>query len=160
MEESGHLGKALDVLLNKVAHSPYWALLGIRIVKCGGGRSVLSMKVENKLLQIHRSVHGGALCSLGDAGATVALLTLTGAEKFIATAQLNINFLAPARGDEVLCYSTVIHLGQRTGVGEFEIKDKEGKLLAKGSATHVVVGSAPGGGSRRKVPEKPLRTQA
>jgi uncharacterized protein (TIGR00369 family) len=50
--------------------------------------------------------------------------------------QFNINFLSAApRGDEVIAIARQVHVGRRIAVFDFEVRDRENRLLAQGQAT-------------------------
>jgi acyl-coenzyme A thioesterase PaaI-like protein len=59
------------------------------------------------------------------------------------TAQLNVHFLAKGEGDRIVGRGRALHLGTRMGYGEGEVLDGDGRLLARATATFIVL-PAPG----------------
>jgi uncharacterized protein (TIGR00369 family) len=59
------------------------------------------------------------------------------------TAQLNIHFLAKGGGNRLVGRGRALHLGRRMGYGEAEVLDGTGRLLARATATFIVL-PAPG----------------
>ena len=59
------------------------------------------------------------------------------------TAQLNVHFLSKGEGNRIIGRGHSRHLGQRMGYGEAEVSDAEGRLLARATATFIVL-PAPG----------------
>jgi uncharacterized protein (TIGR00369 family) len=58
----------------------------------------------------------------------------------VVTAQLNVNFIRPARPGEILiAWGEVQHAGRRTAVARGEIQTADGALVATGSATLMYV---------------------
>ena len=49
-----------------------------------------------------------------------------------ATAEIKVNFIKPqkADGSRIRCEARVIHLGQRTGVGEAKVFNEKGEIIA------------------------------
>lgn len=112
-------------------------LLGIQVEEVRPGYAVLSLPIREQLLQTSKSVHGGILAILVDSVIGTAVRSVTeGAPS--ATAEMNINYLRPAKEGKILCYGKVIHQGRTLVVGTADIQDEEGKLLACGRATYFV----------------------
>ena len=55
------------------------------------------------------------------------------------TIELKINFLAPAERGELTATAKIISPGRRVVVGEMEVKDQEGKLIAQGLGTYLII---------------------
>ena len=88
-------------------------------------------------------VHGGILASVADTSIGLALRSRLPAGMTHRTAQLNVHFLAKGEGDRLVGRGRSVHLGQRMGYGEAEVYDGGGKLLARATATFIVL-PAPG----------------
>ena len=116
---------------------PFPALLGIEIEKLESGSASLTLKCREELTQGMGYLHGGVLTALCDTSVAVALFTLVEEEDKILTIELKVNFLAPANG-HIRSQAKIIHKGRRTAVGEVEVTDKSGVLLAKGLITYYI----------------------
>jgi uncharacterized protein (TIGR00369 family) len=68
---------------------------------------------------------------------------------------MKLNFLAPARTGKLVAEGRRIKLGQTLGFGEARVEDEEGKLLAHGVGTFMVL---PGQGLPQSFPPKFLDT--
>ena len=55
------------------------------------------------------------------------------------TIELKINFLAPAEKGELTATANIISQGRRVIVGEMEVKDQDGRLIAQGLGTYLVL---------------------
>jgi len=88
-------------------------------------------------------VHGGIITAVADTSIGLALRSRLRAGLTHRTAQLNVHFLAKGEGTKLIGRGRAIHLGQRMGYGESEVLDTEGQLLARATATFIVL-PAPG----------------
>jgi uncharacterized protein (TIGR00369 family) len=57
----------------------------------------------------------------------------------IATINLQVNFLAPAKPGSLTARGMIVHKGKRTAVGDCQVTDEAGKLVSKGTATYLVL---------------------
>ena len=78
--------------------APYERSLGMVIQSSGGGRAVLTMPFTVKLAQGKGLLHGGAVTSLADTAAAMAIKTLLPENTHFATVEMTTRFLAPVRG--------------------------------------------------------------
>lgn len=123
--------------INEINSCPYYRLLGMKVEAMGNGYARLTMPAEEKLLQLYGSVHGGATASLADSAVGTALIsTLKGEEKAI-TVELKLNFVAAATRGVLTAEARLFQKGRRIAAGEVEIRDSDGRLIAKGVSTLV-----------------------
>lgn len=116
---------------------PFREVIGAEVIEAGHGRSVVRMPFSEHTQNNMGMVHGGALCTLADAAIGTALRSALKPGDAAATIEMKVNFIAPARGD-VLARARILHVGGTTAVGEVEIEDLQGILVAKGLATFFV----------------------
>jgi acyl-CoA thioesterase len=81
--------------------APFERMLGMRIESFGDGEAVLTMPFTVKLAQGMGLLHGGALTSLADTAAAMAIKTLLPEGTHFATVEMTTRFLAPVRGGRV-----------------------------------------------------------
>jgi uncharacterized protein (TIGR00369 family) len=120
-------------------HSPFVAHLGIRLERMDPDRAVLAMPFTDALPTMSDVVHGGAISSLIDTAAATAVWS--GAEvperPRASTVGLTVDFLAPARGQDVTAEARVV---RRTGSGlcfvEVSVTDAEGTQVALALVTY------------------------
>lgn len=127
------------VQIGDLAKGPYWKLLGMKIVDCADGRKGVELEVTEDLLQVYGNVYGGVLASILDSAIAVTLNQLLEPGEGAFTVEMKLNFLRPAKKGRILGLGTIIQKGRRIIVGQGEIKDEEGKILAFGTATFMVV---------------------
>ena len=88
-------------------------------------------------------VHGGVIAAIADTSIGLALRSILRPGLTHRTAQLNVHFLSKGECNRIIGRGHSRHLGQRMGYGEAEVSDAEGRLLARASATFIVL-PAPG----------------
>ena len=93
------------------------------------------MPFAEKLTNSTGVSHGGALFTLADSDASMALVSMAAKGEVVTTVEMKINFLKPFTGGEAVAEARILHCGKTTALGDVEIKDMNGSLIAKGSAT-------------------------
>ena len=128
-----------EIMSSRADPTTFYALLGMRIEELGEGTSRFVMSADSSLFNAGGVVHGGALASIADACIAAALATLVDpAREGIATVEMKINYMAPVRGGEITGEGKIIQKGRSVAVGESNVCDGEGRLLAKAIATFLV----------------------
>lgn len=130
--------KYLEQVRKVTNNSPYYQLLGMKIMEIKEGESKIQMPFKQGLTHPYRIVHGGAIASLADSSVAMALISLVEPKDRIATIEFKINFFAPVSKGKLEAQAKIIHKGSKTAVGEVEVKNEEGKLVAKVIATYSI----------------------
>jgi len=99
----------------------------------------LSIKIEEKHIQFQGAVHGGVIASLADSAAAWAIYGSNNLEGTPVTVEMKINFLKPVKSGKLVAEARNIHRGSRIFVGDVEIKNGEGDLIAKSLVTYYVL---------------------
>jgi uncharacterized protein (TIGR00369 family) len=118
--------------------SPFVRHLGIRLERLEPDRALLVMPFGEPLVTIDDVVHGGAVSSLIDTAAMAASWSTREVPENIrgTTVGLSVQFLAAARGRELLADATVIRRGKTLCYCEVGVSDSDGQLVAKGLVTY------------------------
>lgn len=119
--------------------SPYWALLGMEIVDVKKGWAKVRLPFEKKLLQPLGVVHGGAIFSPADSAVAMALIGLVERNEVFTTIEMKINYLIPFREGEITAEAKIIYKGSKTALGDVEVRNSGGDLIAKGLATYMIM---------------------
>ena len=120
-------------------HSSFATWMGIVFVGIGDGESELRLDLEPHHLNPGGIVHGGVLATLLDACIGLALRTKIGMESEHVTIKLDVNYLAPARTGALIGRGKAVRAGGRVSYGEAELTTEDGTLVAKGTATFLVI---------------------
>ncbi len=134
----GRSGEAKSIL-QELNDSPYYQLLGIQVVEMANGYARLVMPVRPHLFQLYGVVHGGAVASLADSAAAVALISTSAAEEKAFTLEMKLNFLAPTSEGVLTAEARLFHRGRTIAAGDVEVRNGQGRLVAKGIATFMPV---------------------
>jgi uncharacterized protein (TIGR00369 family) len=119
---------------------PLAATLGIELVRADREQVVMTLAHDDRLCTAAGVLHGGALMSLADtAGAVLAFLLLPEGAGGTTTVQSTTNLIRAARGGTVTATTSALHEGRRNIVVESEMRDDDGKLLAKTTQTQAVL---------------------
>ena len=127
-----------------VNHCPYFELLSMKILDVGLGFSLLEIHLAEKHLQPFGFVHGGVFASIIDAAAFWALFCgIEDPNAGATTVDLKLNYLAPAVSGKLIAKGRQIKLGKTLGYAEATVTDENGRLLAHGTSTLMIL---PGNG--------------
>ena len=130
--------KYLEQIRKVANNSPYYRLLGMEVMEIKRGESKIQMPFKQDLTHPYRMVHGGAIASLADSSVAMALISLVELKDRITTIEFKINFFAPVSKGDLEAHAKIIHKGSKTAVGDVEVKNEEGKLIAKLIATYSI----------------------
>jgi acyl-CoA thioesterase len=137
-------------LRRAVESAPYYRLLQISLEEIDTGFARMRMPFRKDLTQAYGVVHGGAIASLADTAVAFALMTLIGPGEKVTTAEFKINFFSAVRSGEMIGEARTVYTGKRLVVADMEVKDENGKLIAKGMATYAIIGSPKTEGRREE----------
>lgn len=116
---------------------PIAKTLGMNLVSVGDGKAVFKMKVGSRFHNPMGILHGGIMADLADASMGVALASLLGDDESFTTLELKINFIRPVYEDELTAEGSVVHKGRTIAMTEAVLKNREGKEVARASATQM-----------------------
>ena len=130
--------KYLEQVRTVASNSPYYRLLGMEVTHIKERECRMQMPFKEDLTHPYGIVHGGAIASLADSAVAMALISLVEQKDRIATIEFKINFFAPVSKGDLEAHAKIIHKGFKTAVGDVEVKNEEGKLVAKVMATYSI----------------------
>jgi uncharacterized protein (TIGR00369 family) len=127
---------AVRALIN---NCPYFRLLSMDVLELSPGHALLEALVEEKHLQAFGFVHGGALASIIDTAAFWSAFCDLDENMGITTVDLKLNYLAPVKEGKLIARGKLLKLGRTLGLGEANIISEDGKLIAQGTSTLIVL---------------------
>jgi uncharacterized protein (TIGR00369 family) len=122
-----------------VNQSPYFSLLSMEIKDLKWGTSLLEVELEEKHLQPFGYVHGGVMASVVDAATFWATFPQVENGLGLTTVEIKINYLAPVQKGKLKAEGRCIKMGKTLALGEAFVRDEEGKLIAHGTSTMMVL---------------------
>ena len=129
----------VSAVTRTVNQCPYFQLISMAITELGEGTSVMEISLEEKHLQPFGMVHGGVFSSLIDASAFWAVYPLLDEGLGLTTVEMTLNYLSPILKGKMVAKGQCLKLGKTIALGQSEIHDQEGRLLAHGTATLMVL---------------------
>ena len=118
--------------------APFARLLGLRVLESNDGKGKAVMPVRQDFLQQAGVVQGGLIVTLADHALYLATRSLLSPEEVSVTVELKVNFISPAKDGELIGQSKVISRGKTIVVGEVEVRNDRGTLIATGTGTSLV----------------------
>jgi len=122
-----------------VHESPFAELLDMRVADPDDGSSVVTMPINPGHLQQAGRVQGGIVVALADYAFFRAVKPLLKPGEMTTTIEIKVNFLAPAERGELTATAKIVSPGRTIMVGEVEVKDQDGRLIAQGLGTYMVI---------------------
>ena len=119
---------------------PIFKTLGFQNLRLGPGWCEAFVPRQAAYDGIYETFHGGMMMTVADSLAAAAILTVCGAESRIATTDMNIRFLAPARSG-IRVRAQVIKRGRTLVPVNAELWDESGALVALAQVTYMRLGA-------------------
>lgn len=121
---------------------PFNRVLGIRITELTRGRAVFSVPFRPEFVgdPTRPALHGGVLSAVADACGGCAVWSAVGADDRISTIDLRVDYLQPARLEEIGCVGDVLRVGNRVGVAKISIfhPSRPDELVAEAKGVYSV----------------------
>jgi uncharacterized protein (TIGR00369 family) len=116
--------------------APFVRHMAMHITELAWGRATLEMAAAEFRLQPFGVVHGGNIATLIDTAAFWAcFLPMDSDEDGLASVDLKLNYLAPARIEALRCTGVLIKAGKTLSYAEAEVRGGDGRLIAHGTST-------------------------
>ncbi len=127
-ENQGLDSRLFESIVNTNIECNYHELLGIYIKTVQPGICVLTMDIQDRLINPQNIAHGGAMFSLAD---TAIGMATRSKNRIVRTLESSINFLHPVRlGDTLSATGTIVSFGSKIIVGQAEIVNQNNTPVA------------------------------
>jgi len=113
---------------------PFGDLVGLTFTKWEEGYSRCVMEVEDRLLNPHRTLHGGATYTMSDSGMGATLYSVLDEDELCATIEIKIVYFKAVGSGTLTCDTKLIHRGKTIATLESEIRNGQ-DLVAKAMGT-------------------------
>ena len=114
---------------------PIAELIGLEAARVENGEAVMELEAGERHSNPMGTLHGGILCDLADAAMGMAYFSqLEQGESFTAP-ELKINYLRPFWTGRLIAHGRVVSRGKTVGMTECDVKDDQGRLIAKATST-------------------------
>jgi uncharacterized protein (TIGR00369 family) len=114
--------------------------LGLEITSVSAERVEARLRIDERHLQVHGTVHGGVYTSIVETLGSVGAWISCGPERCPVVGMDNhTSFLRPVRGGTLHAVAEPVHSGRRTRLWQVRIEDDNGKLAATGRLLTMVI---------------------
>jgi uncharacterized protein (TIGR00369 family) len=111
----------------------------MRLEKFSEGKATMAMVVGSKFHNPMGTLHGGIMTDLADAAMGIALISTLAEDEIFTTLELKMNFLHPVISGRITAEGTILHRGGTIALAEAVVRDEEGRMVAKGVATQMIL---------------------
>ncbi len=118
------------------------ALLGMELeaLDSATGFTRYRMVVDAGFCNPMGNLQGGIITTALDDAAATAVIVKAGRRVAVPTIEFKVSFLGPARmGSTIFCEGRVLKMGRTISFAEADLTDESGKLLARMSASMMLV---------------------
>jgi uncharacterized protein (TIGR00369 family) len=121
---------------------PIGKLLSMDLVEVEEGRAVFQLTPAEQHYNPIGVVHGGIALTMLDSAMSCAVQSMLPEGKGYTTLELKVNLVRPIsmQTGTIRATGKVLHVGRQTGTAEGRLEDAQGKLLAHGTTTCIVLG--------------------
>ena len=120
--------------------SPFLRFIGIEYGRSENGVGSVSLEIQPHHLQAAGQVHGGLVAMLADTSFFRAARSLLAPGQRTTTIELKVNFLENTSSGRLTATTRVISNSNRLLVGDIEVTADDGRLIAQGLGTFLVIG--------------------
>ena len=114
--------------------------VGFRMVEVSRGRIVFTGEPGKNVLNLIGTVHGGYAATILDSALALSVLSSLDEKSNFTTLEIKVNYVRPITpGMKVRAEGNVVHSGRRVATSEAKLTDVDGKLLAHGSTTCLIL---------------------
>jgi acyl-CoA thioesterase len=129
-----------EALLTKTKERiPFWSLVDMELVDIKKGWAKTKIPYSQKLINANGVAHGGVIFSAADTAVGLALLGLVDRHDLITTIEMKINYFKSFDRGEIFAEAKIIFKGSQTAVGEVEVRNSDGNLVAKAISTYAII---------------------
>ena len=125
----------------EIPHAPIAELVGFDLVEAGAGRASFELDPTERHYNPLGTVHGGIAATLLDSAMGVAVHTALKEGETYTTLELKVNFVRAITEStgRIVASGSVIHRGGRVATAEARLTDADGRLLAHGTSTCLIM---------------------
>lgn len=129
-----------EIIRQFVPNSPHAARLGIALDELGDGTARLTMPFSPESTTLGDVVHGGAISALADTAAMAAAWATDEVPESLAgsTASLTVDFLAAAKGCDLVADAEVVKRGRRLVFVRVNVSAPGGPAVAAAQAVYAL----------------------
>ena len=127
-------------LLTKVKkNTPFWTLIDMDLVDVKKGWAKVRLPYSEKLNHAYGTAHGAAVFAPADSAVAMALQGMVAKDEVFTTVEMKINYIRPFDQGEITAEAKIVHKGGNLALGDVEIRNSDGILIAKALTTYMIM---------------------
>jgi uncharacterized protein (TIGR00369 family) len=132
------------VMSGELPPPPIALLMNFAITEVGDGEVRFTTVPDESVYNPIGMVHGGLVCTLLDSVMGCAVHTTLPAGVGYTSIEIKVSYLRPvhAHSGEIVAHGWVTKPGRRVAFAEGDVRDGDGKLLASGSSSLLILGGS------------------
>ena len=142
MDKTADTGPHRIIIESWICCAPFEKLLNMKILEAEKGTARLSMPFLAEMANGGGLMHGGALVSLADTAAAMAIKSMVEPGTHFATISCRNEFLYPVTKGVVTAVARVVQASGRTMHAEAVIYDEDGRQVMKFESTFKIARNA------------------
>lgn len=119
--------------------SPFWNHISLQVQTANDGHAVVTVQINENLLNHAGTVQGGVLATLIDVASGEAISSTLNPQQKIVTTDLTVHYVLPGTGNCLKAIGDVKHKGRSLAVANAEVYDEQNQLIALGSASFRIL---------------------
>jgi uncharacterized protein (TIGR00369 family) len=128
------------MLAGVYAPPPIVGAFGMQLESVAPGEAVFTATPDDSVYNPIGAVHGGVVCTLLDSAIGCAVQTTLDAGVGYTSIELKVSYLRPVHAGLALrARGWVVKPGRRVAFAEADVRDPDGKVVATGSGTCLVL---------------------
>jgi uncharacterized protein (TIGR00369 family) len=140
------LQRVQGMIDGSLPRAPITSTMPMRVVAAERGRVTFVARADARHLNPMGGVHGGFMAAVLDSATGTAVQTLLEPGASYSTVDLHVQMLRPVPTDrDLTAEGRVLHASRNVAAAEAELRDAEGALLARATATCVIHRPRPAG---------------
>lgn len=129
----------LAALYERVQAAPFPHHISLRLVEITADRCRIELEAATQHLQPFGIVHGGVIATLVDTATFWAAFAPIPEDAGLVNVDLKLNYLEPANPGLLIAEGSLVRGGRTVSYAEATIRTGDGKLVARGASTLMVL---------------------
>ncbi|MGE7765462.1 PaaI family thioesterase [Peribacillus sp. NPDC096540] len=127
----------VEDIRNLFESSSFFSHIGFEIVRFEEGNVLLKLNIEDHLLNVNGTLHGGIHATMLDT--ILGMVTRSVTKSKVVTTSLTVHYLSSMSSGELFAEAKVLQQGYKIAFTEGEIKDSKGNIIAKGTGVFKLI---------------------
>lgn len=119
--------------------NPFLEFMDMNLLKLDEGYASFGMEIRPAYLQGAGQMQGGLIVAMADETIAHAIMTVLKEDEGITTIELKNDFLAGVKEGLLVAEARIFKKGQRLIIGDCIVKTREGRSVARTSATFLIL---------------------